>query len=152
MVQHSKEQSLVFCVWRGSGTKSVPARQDGCEKEGENEEGKGGGGLLMMALWLTFSVRASHVRECPNLNKTAENAQQNAPIPPIWHECEGWEWGFYSFFKHRYCMLCFASKWQVKYENSSALLWVPHTHKAQLKTQQFQNGYEACQKLYHLYV
>lgn len=110
-------------------------------KRGENEEGKGGSGLLMMALWLTFSVRASHVRECPNLNKTAENAQQNAPIPAIRHECENWEYGFYSFLKHRYCMLCFPSKWQVKYENSSALLWMPHTHKAELKTQECKNGY-----------
>lgn len=50
MLLYCKEQSLVFCVWRGSGTKSVPARQDGCEKEGKNEEGEGGGGLLMMAL------------------------------------------------------------------------------------------------------
>lgn len=53
MVQHRKEQSLVFCVWRGNGTKSVPTRQDGREKEGKNEEGEGG--------WITHDGPVTYI-------------------------------------------------------------------------------------------
>lgn len=49
-VQRSKEQSLVFCLWTGSGTKAVLARQGDFEKE-EGEKMKREKGVVSYSWW-----------------------------------------------------------------------------------------------------